>query len=353
MVPPAPPVEQALDPQRERPGEQDREEVDGELGRRPDERVPVPERGRDADVRGGGDGRDRDQDADQRARLRRREAQHAGRPRAGGDDEGERIRARDDLGQAVRAAVEVLRDQTGGVERERGEHREGDREREADRERERRAGRQLAPALHERDAQARDRTELGADDHRPDDQDRGVEEDADRGDDRRQHHVDQEDAGQLDALARALIELLPDDGVRRRAGRVLDGGVGEVRDRVGRAQRDRPVVVDAERAQVGDDHARVLARDVAHHEVPGGPHRGVRNADHVDRGGGPAEHRVDPIGAVRRRHDPQMNHPRSLFGVPCKNGCSTSGRIWRHTAKSGFGASEFPVVATFSVRRRP
>ena len=57
--------------------------------------------------------------------------------------------------------------------------------------------RQRAPChgralLHERDAEARQRPELRADDHRADDQDRLVEEDADRGDQHRQDHEGQE-----------------------------------------------------------------------------------------------------------------------------------------------------------------
>ena len=45
---------------------------------------------------------------------------------------------------------------------------------------------ELALALHERDAEAGDRAELGPDDHRPDDQDRRVEQQPDRGDQRRE-----------------------------------------------------------------------------------------------------------------------------------------------------------------------
>ena len=168
-----------------------------------------------------------------------------------------------------------------------------------------------------------------------------------------QHHVEQEDAGQLDALVRALVELLPDDGVGGRAGRVGDRGVGEVRDRVGRAERDRPVVVQAELPQVGDDHARVLGRDVAHHEVPVGPRGGVLDPDHVDRRRRVAQQRVDPIGPVRRRHDPQMDHARSLFGGRCKIGCRAVGAIWLCAAGSAIWAFGIPDVALFSVRPRP
>ena len=105
-----------------------------------------------------------------------------------------------------------------------------DREREADGEREGRAQREPRLALHERDAEARERAELGPDDHRADDQDRGVLVDADRGEQRREHHEREEDPAQLDVLVRVRLDLLPHDGVGGRALGVLDGPLGVLGD---------------------------------------------------------------------------------------------------------------------------
>ena len=59
---------------------------------------------------------------------------------------------------------------------------------------------------------------------------------------RREHHERDEDAGQLDVLARARLDLLPHDGVGRRALGVLDGPLGVLGDlRVDRLDRDRAV----------------------------------------------------------------------------------------------------------------
>ena len=141
------------------------------------------------------------------------------------------------------------------------------------------AGKPIASARRERLATSRrrctsghaeggDRPELGPDDHRSDDQDDLIGEDADRGDQHREDHEGDEARRQLDVLRRSLLDLLPHhgvgDGARRRPLRPLRG----LRDLgVDLLHRDRAVAVDLELAQVADQHARVLARDVAQDHV--------------------------------------------------------------------------------------
>ena len=85
-------------------------------------------------------------------------------------------------------------------------------------------GKPTASAVSERRASSRRRwttatqrpasgPELRADDHRADDQDRGVEEDADRGDQAGEDHEGEEVGAQLDVLRGARLDLLPDDRV--------------------------------------------------------------------------------------------------------------------------------------------
>ena len=114
------------------------------------------------------------------------------------------------VGQLLGAAV-------GGAEQQRPEVGRGDRDREADGQRDERPAGQREPAVHERDADAGERPELGPDDHRADDQDHRVGQDPDPGDQRREHHEGEEAARELGALGGAALDLLPDDGVGRRA----------------------------------------------------------------------------------------------------------------------------------------
>ena len=89
---------------------------------------------------------------------------------------------------------------------------------------------ELTALLHERDAQPRERAELRPHDHRPDDQDRRVQEDARHRDQHRQHHERDEVPRELDVLRGARLDLLPDDGVGRRARSELLGAVGRLRE---------------------------------------------------------------------------------------------------------------------------
>ena len=87
----------------------------------------------------------------------------------------------------------------------------------------------------------------------------------------------QEDAVELDVLGGARLDLLPDDGVAGMALGGLLGRGGNGRDRrVDVLDRDRALLVDVQLAQVGDEHARVLARDVAEDHVALGLARGAR-----------------------------------------------------------------------------
>ena len=117
----------------------------------------------------------------------------------------------------------------------------------------------------------------GPDDHGADDQDRAVEQDADGADLHGEHHERHEAHRQLRVLARALLDLLPHDRVRGQAGRRLLGGVGGVRERgVDVLDGDRADARDVELLEVADDHARLLARDVAEDQVAVGLRGGAR-----------------------------------------------------------------------------
>ena len=70
-----------------------------------------------------------------------------GRARADGDDERERVRARDALGERVVGGVEGVGDEVGAVEDQRGEHGRADREREADDERRAPSGARARPRV--------------------------------------------------------------------------------------------------------------------------------------------------------------------------------------------------------------
>jgi hypothetical protein len=167
--------------------------------------------------------------------------------------------------------------------------------------------------VDEGDAEARERAELGADDHRADDQDRGVLVDADRGEERRDHHEREERRRELDAFVRARLDLLPDDGVGRSAPGALDRDLGVLGDlRVDLVERDRPVLGDAERAEIGDNDGRVLARDVGEDEVAGGVARGGLEQDDVADRLGALEQRECALGPAAARRSADGSWPRRL-----------------------------------------
>ena len=128
-------------------------------------------------------------------------------------------------------------------------------------------------------------------------------------DQRGQDHEQQEDPGELDVLARPLLDLLPHDRVRRRPGRAPLRLLGVARESgVDLLQHDRAVLVDLERLEIGKDHARVLARDIREDDVAVGALRRDREPDDVEHGGRALEHPHDLVGAVGRRDDPQVHH---------------------------------------------
>ena len=275
--------------------------------------MPVAVGGGDADVGCRRNRRDRDQHPDERARLRRAQRQHPRHARASGDEEREEVGAGDHVRQAVTALGELAWGQACDPESVRGEIDRRDREQKARRERDERARRQVAPALHESHAEAGDRPELGADDHRADDQDRGVQEDSDRRDQTSQHDERQVCAGQLHLLARARLDLFPDNRIGLRAARPRDGALGEQRDLgLDRLQRDRAGPVDVELLEVRQRDAGVLARDVREDHVPRGLLRGAGKPDHVTDRPALAQHFERPLRDLSGGDDPHVDHRRSV-----------------------------------------
>ncbi len=116
----------------------------------------------------------------------------------------------DELGELAAVEGEVVRGQAELLDRQRDEEANRDRDREPDGQCVQRSKRQLATLLHQGDAQPAEWPELRTDDHRPDDQDRRVEEDPGRRDQDREHHERDEVARQLDVLGGARLDLLPD-----------------------------------------------------------------------------------------------------------------------------------------------
>ena len=184
-----------------------------ELAPRARDFAPVGVGRRDADVRRRGDRRHRDEHADERARLRRREREHSGDAREQRHDHGEPVRVGDEerLGMLrfLRRLADPAEDQCAGVRRE-------DRHGKSHGERDPAAPREVEPPLDERHAERRERPELRADDHRPDDQDDRVGDDPDACDQGRDDHEREKAPGELRPLRRPRLDLLPDDGVGRR-----------------------------------------------------------------------------------------------------------------------------------------
>jgi hypothetical protein len=95
----------------------------------------------------------------------------------------------------------------------------------------------------------------------------------------------EEAAGELRALRRPLLHLLPNDGVRRSTGGCPLGAersVGELQ--VDLLEGDRAVALESERAKARDHDARLLPGDVGEDHVAGRLARAVREVDQVDHG---------------------------------------------------------------------
>jgi len=149
------------------------------------------------------------------------------------------------------------------------------------------------------------------DDHRPDDEDRLVGEDADRGDERREDHEDDEGPVELGDVVRAGLDLLPHDGVALGALREPLGPLGEDGELgVDRDERDRAAPVDLEVLEVGDDDARLLPGHVGEDDIALGLDRRRRELHDVAHRRRALEDLEDPVRPVRRGDDAQVNHGR-------------------------------------------
>ncbi len=189
------------------------------------------------------------------------------------------------------------------------EHRGADRGAEADTESDERAPGERQPSLDDRDAHACDRAELGADHHRPDDQNERVGEDPHGGDQRRDDHERDEGARELCRLGGALLDLLPHDRVGRGAARDLGRPARELTERrLAGLEGDRARLLDPELAKLGEHEARVLARHVADDRVPGRPPRGAREMHDVEDGRRTLEHLEHAARQRLWRHDAQVDH---------------------------------------------
>ena len=149
------------------------------------------------------------------------------------DEEREEVRIRDEPGELVRRGREVIRARARShLKKSVATQAADDPDRETDAERHERAAREvrtpLRPAPRDRPASGPNSgpttmaptIRIGWSSRMPD-----------RPDLHRQHHEQHEADRELGVLARALLDLLPDDGVGGQAGRRLLGRVGPVRDR--------------------------------------------------------------------------------------------------------------------------
>ena len=112
-------------------------------------------------------------------------------------------------------------------------------------------------------------------------------------------------------LRSELLDLLPDDRVRRVAGRRALGRFGRPREHdVELLDRDRAALGHAELLQVGEHDAGRLARHVAQEHVALRAQRGA--AQHHDVAGARRllEHTQHPLGQVRWDDDAQVDHGR-------------------------------------------
>jgi len=171
----------------------------------------------------------------------------------------------------------------------------------------------VAAALDQGDAEAGDRTELGANDHRADDQDWRAEEETDRCDQAGEDHEDEEIAAELDALRGARLDLLPDDRVGGQAARRALGAVGVVgKLRVDLLERDRAQAGDAESLEIVDQNARFLAGDVAEDQVARRLAGHPGEEDEVRGRCGVAQQVHNLRRQLGRDDDPQVDHVRSV-----------------------------------------
>ena len=144
------------------------------------------------------------------------------------------------------------------------------------------------------------------------------------GDERRQHHEEGEAPVERHGLGGDGLHLLPHHRVAGRAGGLL-GGAGrrgrEVALRV--VQADRPPLDHAQGAEVLDQAARALARDVGQQHVAGRLHGGARDPDDVA-GALRAQQRVEDRGTeIMGDDDPEVDHRGALAGHGAAPGSQT------------------------------
>ena len=183
------------------------------------------------------------------------------------DDDGrEDVRVRDEERRWVGA--ELVRFLPERSEDQGSAERCSDGEREADGERDEGASGQREPSLHDGDAEASERSELGADHHGPDDQDDRVGEDAGAGDQRCEDHECEKAGREFRALGRSVFDLLPDNRIGWRADSGLLCALGLQGDSgIDRYQRDCAHSIDPELTQVREDEAGVFAGYVTKDEI--------------------------------------------------------------------------------------
>jgi hypothetical protein len=102
-------------------------------------------------------------------------------------------------------------------------------------------------------------------------------------------------------LARALLHLLPHDGVDALSGCVelsLPGNAGQ--RGVDLLDRDRSVLLDPEGDELVDEMVGGLPGDIAHHDVAGRFPRGAGQHDHARNADRVGEQRANRVRAVRR-----------------------------------------------------
>ena len=100
------------------------------------------------------------------------------------------------------------------------------------------------------------------------------------------------------------------EGAPRAASSACSAVYGD--ERVDVLHRDRALAVDPELLQVADDHAGVLAGDVAEDHVALRLVGGARQVDQVAGGRRGLEQVQGVLGVVAGRDDPQMDHAASL-----------------------------------------
>ena len=132
----------------------------------------------------------------------------------------------------------------------------------------RRALEERAASAYERQAERGDGNELRSQDHGADDQDLGVDDDRDAGQQGRQGHEREIGPVELGLLVGPLGDLGPDHGVGAAAGGVPFGVVPGLRDPGGDGfEVDRAGLGDAQGLQTVDDLVRGFPGHVGEHDV--------------------------------------------------------------------------------------